>query len=196
MPGRRDAAAGRDSIATKTEAQQDATGAGKRRQAKRPLSQRLLDPLREPAALATVLFTNPRAFPRAAQESFRRGFRKVWSARGGGLYATGFFITFVWLEIRLLLEDLLDAADPGDFVVGQAIELLLRFTVESLVNTLEAFLWPLLLIGFRPPAGLVALAVLYVLFPLTLKKPLEKWLFDDVDLRPDSNQPPENGGPG
>ena len=196
MPGRRHAPAGRERVATKSRTPEDAGGARRRRQAKRPLSQRLIDPLREPAALATVLFTNPRAFPRAAHETFRRGFRKVWSARGGGLYATGFFVTFVWLEIRLLLEDVLDAADPGDFVVGQALELLLRFTVESFVNTLEAFLWPLLLIGFHPPAGLIALAVLYVLFPLTLKKPLERWLFDDEDVSPDSNPPRDNSGPG
>lgn len=173
------AANGQGRSATKTENPEKSDDERGRAESKRPLSQRLLDPLREPAALAGVLVTRPREFPRAAHEWLRRGFRKVWSARGGGLYATGFFVTFVWLEIRLLAEDLIDASDAGDLILGQLAELLLRFTVESFINTLEAFFWPLYLIAFEPPAGLLVLAALYVVFPLTLKKPIERWLFDE-----------------
>ena len=135
-------------------------------------------PVRETARLSGVLLQEPRAFPAELLAVLRASFRAIWRARGGGLYACGFLVTFVILEVRMFVDDVTDAAGVGDFFLEQAFELFFRFTIESFRNTMLAFLWPLYLIDFRPPTGMIALVVMYVLFPMTLKKPIERWLFD------------------
>lgn len=144
---------------------------------KEPFRRRLTRPIREAAALADTLFRRPRDFPAETLSLIRRGFRRVWAARGGGLYACGFFVTFVLLEVRMLFDDISGAAGVGDFVVGQTVEWVFRFTVESIQNTVHAFLWPLHVIGFQPPWGIIGLGVAWLLFPAILKEPLEAWLF-------------------
>lgn len=112
---------------------------------------------------------------------FRTWFAKVWKVRGGGLYACGYAITFVVLEIRSLFGDIADADGPVQFVQEQAFEFVFRFLGESLANMIEAFLWPLRVLQFSPPYGAIALGLAFVLFPITLKKPIERWLFGDDD---------------
>ena len=145
---------------------------------KRSLVSRLLQPFEVAAALAAVLFTGPREFPHALGQAFRRGFRAVWDARGGGLYAVGFFVTFLWFELLMFVEDVADANGVGDFVTSQFFEVLLRITFESMGNTLRAFLWPLYAVQFAPPVGLALLALAFILFPRFVKPSLERWLFD------------------
>ena len=107
---------------------------------------------------------------------FRRWFRKVWKVRGGGLYACGFAVTFVILEIGSLADDVLGV---GAIFTGQAIEFLVNFLLDSFTNTLKAFMWPVFVVQYAPPWGAVGLGVAYWLFPTTLKKPIERWLFRD-----------------
>lgn len=38
---------------------------------------------------------------------FRGWFRKVWKVRGGGLYALGFALSFVYFEVGSLVDDVL-----------------------------------------------------------------------------------------
>lgn len=78
----------------------------------------------------------------------------------------------------MLVGEAVEAAGVGDFVGGQLAELVLRYSVGSLQNTVMAFFWPVWLMSWRPPLGVAALAALYALFPLTLKRPVERWLFD------------------
>ncbi len=42
---------------------------------------------------------------------------------------------------------------------------------------ISAFLWPVYLIEAWQPYGLILLVALFVLFPIVLKKPIERWLF-------------------
>ncbi len=64
-----------------------------------------------------------------------------------------------------------------DFFTNQIIEFLFRFLSESLVNMILAFMWPVYLIEAWQPYGLILLVTLFVLFPIVLKKPIERWLF-------------------
>lgn len=112
----------------------------------------------------------------------KRGFRAVWSARGGGLYACGFLITFLWLEVSTFAREVASADSIGSFITEQLFEFVIRFTVQSLENTVQAFLWPLPIIEWSPVWGGVFLGGLYVIFRQFLKKPLTDWLFgDDVE---------------
>lgn len=143
------------------------------------ITERTIAPFREAAALADTLVRRPRRFLPDVIDLVRRAFRRVWKARGGGLYACGFFVTFVVFEIRLLAGDLLEADGVSDFVTGQLFELIIRFSVESMQNTLLAFLWPVYVLEYRPPWGLAGLVAAYLLFPVSLKPVIERWLFAD-----------------
>ena len=145
---------------------------------KRSFIRRLLRPLEVIVELLTVLVTQPRSFPHAFALVFRHAFRAVWDARGGGLYAVGFFVTFVWLEVMMFVEDVAEASGVGDFVTSQLFEVFIRYTVESVGNTVRAFLWPVYALQYQPPIGLILLAAAFILFPRYLKPSFERWLFD------------------
>lgn len=140
----------------------------------------MTDRARESADLGRVLMTEPRSFPAALSIVIRRWIRKVWDARGGGLYACGFVVAFVWLEFTTLVDEFSASAGMAGFFSGQLIQFLLRFTVDSIINTVNALIWPVRVIGFSPPWGFVILGVMYVVFTYVLKGPLERWLFHDA----------------
>jgi len=135
---------------------------------------------REAKALGTVLANEPKLFPAALLRLIRRSLRTIWDARGGGLYACGFVITFVFLEIRMFVLDIFQAESVGDFFTSQVSEMLFKYLGQSIENTISAFMWPVYIIEINPAWGLGILAGLYFLFPMFVKAPLERWLFDDA----------------
>ena len=137
--------------------------------------------LQELAGLFSVLINNPHDFPAALHEFVRKFVRNVWDARGGGLFAIGFVIALVWLEARMLFQDLSNFAGFGDYFGEQLIQFLLRFTFESVLNTFQALLWPVFFIQFYGPWGLAVLVAMFAIFPKTLKAPLERWIFGNRD---------------
>ncbi|MEX1265826.1 MAG: hypothetical protein WEA08_02815 [Woeseia sp.] len=136
---------------------------------------------RETVSLGRTLKDEPRAFPGQLLRVLKRSFHTVWNARGGGLYACGFVITFIWLEIRTVIAEFAAAEGIGTFLTGQLFEILIRVTVQSIQNTVMAFLWPVWVIERFEYFGIAALVVLYFLFPRLIKEPLNRWLFDDGD---------------
>lgn len=138
--------------------------------------------------LGRVLVSEPRAFPGALGKVAKRSVRTLWDARGGGLYACGFVLTFIWLEIRSLFDEIVASSGVGSFFGEQIFQLFFRFTIESLQNTILAFIWPVYIIEWSPLWGGVALAVLYLVFSRFIKEPLEGWLFHD-DEEPPAEKP-------
>lgn len=139
---------------------------------------------RETVSLGRTLKDEPRAFPGQLLRVLKRSFRTVWNARGGGLYACGFVITFIWLEIRTVVAEFAAADGIGAFLSEQLFEILVRVTVQSIQNTVMAFLWPVWVIERFGLFGIAALVVLYFLFPRLIKEPLNRWLFDDGEEVP------------
>ena len=134
---------------------------------------------REFMSLGQILANEPKAFPRALLNVFRRSFRTVWDARGGGLYACGYVLTFLWLEVRMLVDDILSAESISSFFGEQIFEIFFRYLGESLQNMIAAFMWPVFVIEISPPWGLGILMAMFVAFPRWIKQPLEQWLFHD-----------------
>ncbi len=134
---------------------------------------------REAKALGKVLADDPRSFPSEVLKLIRHSLRAVWDARGGGLYACGFVITFVFLEIRMFVVEIVTAESVGSYFSGQVSELLFKYIGESFQNTISAFIWPVYIIEMNPAWGAAILAAMFVLFPRFLKEPLERWLFHD-----------------
>ncbi len=142
---------------------------------------------REFMSLGRILVNEPKRFPRALLNVLRRSFRTVWDARGGGLYACGYVLTFLWLEIRMLVEDILSAESISGFFGEQVFEMFFRFLGESLQNMIAAFMWPVFVIQISPPWGLGILVTMFVVFPRWIKQPLEHWLFQGDQLPSSAN---------
>jgi hypothetical protein len=106
---------------------------------------------------------------------FRTWFRKVWKVRGGGLYACGFAITFIVLELGSLSDDVLGI---GALFTGQAIEFIVGFMIDSFKNTMYSFVWPVFVVQYAPPWGAIALGIAFFGFSTYLKPQIERWLFD------------------
>ena len=119
--------------------------------------------------------------PNKSHGWFRDWFRKVWEVRGGGLYACGFALTFIYLEIGSLGEDI---AQVGGLFNGGFVAFVVDFFVDSLLNTLQAFLWPVHVVMWAPPKGAIGLGLAYMGFAKYLKPPITRWLFPDGE--PDS----------
>lgn len=142
-------------------------------------------------SLGRVLVNEPRAFPGALGKVAKRSVRTLWDARGGGLYACGFVLTFIGLEIRSLFDGIVSSSGAGAFFGEQLFQIFFRFTIDSLQNTMLAFLWPAFAIEWSPMWGGAMLAVLYVVFPRFIKKRVESWLFHDDDTPPAAPQDPD-----
>lgn len=98
---------------------------------------------------------------------------KLWASRGGGFYGLGYVITFVALEIRSLSSGLTTVSG----VVAQAVQYVLRFSVDSVRNIVSAVIWPAHLFEWLGgPAGLVALLVGYAAFDVAIRPLVQKWL--------------------
>lgn len=99
--------------------------------------------------------------------------------RGGGLYAFGFAVCFVILEVGSLGDDL---ADIGSLFNGQAIEFVVQFFIDSFTNTIKSFAWPVYVLQFAPPWGAIGLGLAFLFFAKVLQQPVEQWLGpEDVD---------------
>jgi hypothetical protein len=129
--------------------------------------------------LGRTLVEEPRSFPGQLRLHLLKWARATWNARGGGFYACGFVVTFLYLEIELLVTELVTSTGAGDFIVAQLLQLVLRFTVDSLVNTVLALIWPALVLGLSPIYGGLGLAAGYFIFKHFLKERLTRRLFSD-----------------
>lgn len=143
--------------------------------------QKLGNRVKDVGLLGQTLVREPKAFPGQTAKTLRPWFRKVWKARGGGLYACGFVVTFVYLEATTIIGEILASEGIVEFFTEQLVELIFRFLGDSLRNMIQAFLWPLPVAEFSPPWGIAILIAMYLLFTYWIREPLEQWLFQDRD---------------
>lgn len=144
---------------------------------------RLGDRAKVVGSLSETLVREPKAFPHKTAHAIRPWFRKIWNARGGGLYACGFVVTFLYLEVSTLIAEILAANGIVAFFTEQLFELLFRFLGESLKNMVLAFMWPVPLVQYSPPWGIAILVAMYLLFRYIIKEPLTQWLFKDDEQK-------------
>ncbi len=152
---------------------------------RKPLGRRVGENLRAAGEFGREALVRPGGLPDKAHSWFRAWFRKVWDVRGGGLYAVGFAVAFLFFEIReAVVEDIPQLVAMNNILGSELIGFGIQFVIDSLMNFVRALVWPIYVIQLWPPVGLVALVVAFVLFPRYLKKPIEGWLFQDADTSP------------
>lgn len=122
-----------------------------------------------------------------AHGHFRGWFAKIWKVRGGGLYACGYAVTFAYMEVKMFVNDVLQSDSFVSFIVSEVMEIVMHFAVDSIVNMVKAFMWPVYIVQLHPPYGAIGLAAAFVLFPMFLKKPITRWLFPD-GVEPDEEK--------
>jgi hypothetical protein len=147
---------------------------------RKPLGRRVGENLRAVGEVGRDAVTRPGGLPDKAHGWFRSWFRKVWEVRGGGLYAVGFAVAFLFFEIReVIVEDIPQFLSMNSILSSELIGFGIQFVIDTLVNFVRALLWPMYVVTLWPPAGAIALGVAFILFPRYLKKPVERWLFPD-----------------
>jgi hypothetical protein len=82
-------------------------------------------------------------------------------------------VTFIVLEAGSFIEDF---KEIGLLLDGQVFAFILNFIVDSLQNTLQAFIWPVNIVQVAPPFGAIGLGLAFWLFPIYVKKHIEAWL--------------------
>jgi hypothetical protein len=102
---------------------------------------------RDVTALFDVLVSNPRAFPSAVIGRVRDGVHGLWQSRGGGFYGLGAVGVFLFLEVRMVATEFAEAEGVAEFLVGEILEFVFRFSFMSILNGLLASIWPVVLIG-------------------------------------------------
>lgn len=106
----------------------------------------------------------------------RRWLARIWLTYGGGLYAVGYAVTFLYLEARSIVEEIVEADGVIDFLIGHLFEFIFRFAIESLANMVQAFIWFVPVISYRSPLGIILLGFGFWLFDIYLRKPVGDWL--------------------
>ena len=149
----------------------------KKRKDRPSLAERARKQGRELAELGNTAVNTPRQLPSHVGGLLRRSLRTMYKARGGGFYASGFVVCFVILELGTLFGEIQSSTGLGSFFSEQLLQLLFRFTIDSMANTIQSLLWPILLISWSPIYGGLSLALGYLVFDRYIKKPLEGLLF-------------------
>lgn len=103
----------------------------------------------------------------------RDGLLGIWRSRGGGLYGLGYLVTFVILEVRLVVGEFGGSDSLLTFLSDQLLQYLLRLGYMSLVNALLALLWPIWLLERLGGWGLLILIIGFLTFPRWLRPGLE-----------------------
>jgi hypothetical protein len=113
--------------------------------------------------------------------AIRKHLRKIWSTGGGGYYGVGYLCMFVWLEVQLLVDDVLEASGFVDFVSNAILSRIFSFFIESLINAVLSAIWPLILFKDTGWAwGVVILLVTYGAYNVLLRPILGEWLGFDL----------------
>jgi hypothetical protein len=87
-------------------------------------------------------------------------------------------IAFLVLEAGSLTSSVGNSSVSG-FVTAQAIQYVLRFSVESILNTVLALVWPIHLLTWLGGYGLIVLAAGYAIFELGVR-PLVEVAFPEL----------------
>lgn len=126
--------------------------------------------------------------PRRAVPMLRGLFVEAWRSRGGGFYGLGYVVTFLYLEVNVLVTDVLTSDSVGSFALGQIVEYVLRFSLFSFLNVFQAFLWPFFVLEHLGGVGIILLLAGLAAFEYALKPVVERIfpeLKEPVSAKPD-----------
>ena len=128
------------------------------------------------------------AEPRSIGTMLHDGLLKIWRTRGGGFYGLGYVACFVILEVRAFIGNFEGDGDPMTMVLQEVAGFVFRFTAQSFLNTLLAFLWPAFVIEYLQGWGILLVGAGWVVFDRWMKPRINAWL---PGLKPADAEPSE-----
>ncbi len=140
--------------------------------------------LRSFAQTIDRLIANPREITALVREHTL----SIWSSKGGGFYGLGYVVAFVCLEIRMFFDEIVGSDDIAVALGEQAVGLVFRFAIDSFVNGLLAFLWPVLLLDYTGVWGIALLGAVWLAYSRLLSPRFAAWR--DHHLSRDRTQRP------
>lgn len=127
------------------------------------------------------------AEPRSVGTVLQDGLLKIWRSRGGGFYGFGYVICFIVLEVRMFIGNFEGNSDVVTMVVQEVLQFLFRFTVQSFLNGMLAFLWPAFVLDLLKGWGILVIGVGWVVFDRWGKARIDAWW---PESKPAQEQPP------
>ena len=142
--------------------------------------ERIGDEVRAAGELGREALMGPDGVLDQLREALLGWFRRIWKLRGGGLYAVGFALSLLYLEVmELLFDDIPTFLSLDSYDAGAVISFGVEVLIDTIRNTVLAFTWPVVFVQWQPPLGIILLVLAFLLFPKYVKPHLERWLFDD-----------------
>jgi hypothetical protein len=150
---------------------------------RKPLGRRVGEGIRSAGEFGRNAVSDPGRLPGRAHGWFRTWFRKVWNVRGGGLYAFGFALSFMYFEVReIVFDDIPGFIALNNVFSSELIGFGIEVIVDTMINFVKALAWPAFVVVLWPPVGAIALGLAFVFFPRYLKAPIERWLFGEDEV--------------
>ncbi len=84
---------------------------------------------------------------------------KLWRKHGGGYYALLAVGSFVYMEIRSIVDSFGEASGFRDFVEAELVQAIITFGLETMVNTFLAGVWPFMWVSWMGLTTAAAWAV-------------------------------------
>ena len=112
---------------------------------------------------------------------YRRWLLRVRQTHGGGLYAVGYAVTFIYLEVRSILDELAASTSLINFLSDHLFAFVFRFAAESIANMVQAIVWFLPVVMFKAPLGILGLGIGAYVFDIYLREPVARWLTTEDD---------------
>jgi hypothetical protein len=119
--------------------------------------------------------------PTYAFPLLRRWLIALWATRGGGFYGLGYVVTFVVLEVISLEQGVLSGS--SSFIAAQAVQYVIGFSIDSIGNTIRAAIWPVFLIDWLGPLGILLFFAGGFVFERAVRPSVEAWLPDLKEAR-------------
>ena len=73
---------------------------------------------------------------------------KLWRKHGGGYYALLAVGTFMYREVRSIIESVSEAEGVSDFIRSEVVETIITLGIETFLNTLFSGIWPIMWISW------------------------------------------------
>lgn len=142
--------------------------------------ERIGDEVRAAGELGREALMGPDGVLDQLRDALLGWFRRIWKLRGGGLYAVGFALSFLYLEVMdLLFDDIPTFLSLDSYDAGAVISFGVDVLIDTIHNTVLAFTWPVVFVQWQPPLGIILLVLAFLLFPKYVKPHLERWLFGE-----------------
>jgi len=131
------------------------------------------------------------AEPRSVGTMLHDGLLKMWRTRGGGFYGLGYLVCFIVLEVHAFVGNFEGGNDVVTMVVQEVVQFVFRFTAQSFLNSLLAFLWPAFVLDYLKGWGVALIGVGWIMFDRWAKPQIDAWLPGLKPAEPESKDVPD-----